>query len=519
MTNGPLARIVSSARVRFLIGIALASLGTAASAAVLGGLKTGSAGTMTVTLSSIAFNPDPSAVPLGPLSNSDVTTGTSLTFTGGPLAVSEAVLVSSPVTSSTVLPVTSYLQFGLHPNLVYSLASIGPGSSNTNCATATSIGDSCSPFAGSPLVFTKSPAGTTIGFAVAGRTSDTGVLGLPSGSTYQGGFVGPLAGMSPAQAQLFFCPSGTCVAADFASGRSITTSQSGAFSTVLVSGVDLTITKTDGVTTVVPGTTTTYTITVSNKGTVGVSGAAVTDTFPPEVTSATWTCTAAGGASCTASGSGDIADTVDLPSATSVTYTVQAAIDPSATGSVSNTATVAAPNGVTDVNTGNNSATDTDTLTPEADLQVVKTGPSAVQPGVGIVYIVSVTNNGPSDAQNVDLADTLPAGTTFVAQTKLTGPAFTLGATTTSIDDTIGTLAAGASASFRITIATGGISVGTTLSNTATVSASTTDQAPSNNSSTATTTISAQVPLLSPIGALALAFALLGAGLFALRRG
>ena len=198
------------------------------SAAVLGDLKTGSAGTMTIALSSITFNSDPSAVPIGP-PNSKVTTGTSLTFTGGPLAIDEGVLVSSPLTSSTTLPVTTYLQFALHPNLVYSLTSIGPGSSNTNCATATSIGDSCSPFAGSPLVLTKSSAGTTISFAVAGRASDTGTGGLSSGSVYGGMFTGVVAGQSPAQILLFFCPSGSCVSADFTSGKSLTTSQSGDF--------------------------------------------------------------------------------------------------------------------------------------------------------------------------------------------------------------------------------------------------------------------------------------------------
>ena len=52
----------------------------------------------------------------------------------------------------------------------------------------------------------------------------------------------------------------------------------------------------------------------------------------------------------------------------SVTYTVTAHIDPSARGSLANTATVALPAGLTDPVPGNNSATDTDTLTPEVDL-------------------------------------------------------------------------------------------------------------------------------------------------------
>ncbi|MDM8008999.1 MAG: SdrD B-like domain-containing protein [Phycisphaerae bacterium] len=125
---------------------------------------------------------------------------------------------------------------------------------------------------------------------------------------------------------------------------------------------DLSITKTDGVTSVVPGSSVTYTITASNAGPNAVTGATVTDTFPAALTSVSWVCVGAGGGTCTASGSGAINDTVNLPVGGSVTYTVSATVDPAATGTLSNTATVAAPTGVTDPNTTNDSATDTDTV-------------------------------------------------------------------------------------------------------------------------------------------------------------
>jgi uncharacterized repeat protein (TIGR01451 family)/fibro-slime domain-containing protein len=79
-----------------------------------------------------------------------------------------------------------------------------------------------------------------------------------------------------------------------------------------VSTSDLGITKTDGVTTAVPGTTTTYTIMVSNSGPSAVTGALVTDTLPAALTGATWTCVASAGSSCAASGTGNIATTVNL---------------------------------------------------------------------------------------------------------------------------------------------------------------------------------------------------------------
>ena len=116
---------------------------------------------------------------------------------------------------------------------------------------------------------------------------------------------------------------------------------------------DLSITKTDGVTTVVPGTADTYTIVVTNSRPEHATGATVADTFPAYLTGATWTATATGGATgFTASGSGNINDTVNLPVGSTITYTVTGTIDPAATGSLVNTATVTAPAGVTDTNPG-----------------------------------------------------------------------------------------------------------------------------------------------------------------------
>ena len=58
---------------------------------------------------------------------------------------------------------------------------------------------------------------------------------------------------------------------------------------------DLSITKTDGAATAVPGQAVTYTIVASNAGPTAVTAAAVADTLPAAVTGATWTCTASAG--------------------------------------------------------------------------------------------------------------------------------------------------------------------------------------------------------------------------------
>jgi uncharacterized repeat protein (TIGR01451 family) len=124
---------------------------------------------------------------------------------------------------------------------------------------------------------------------------------------------------------------------------------------------NLGITITDGVTTVSPGQAVTYTITVANAGPNAATGATVTDNMPVALTGITWTCSPA--LSCgAASGSGNIATTVSLANGGSATFTVNATVAAAATGSVVNTATVAAPAGTADPTTGNNSATDTDTV-------------------------------------------------------------------------------------------------------------------------------------------------------------
>ena len=262
---------------------------------------------------------------------------------------------------------------------------------------------------------------------------------------------------------------------------------------------DLSITKTDGVVTVIPGTTTTYTIAVSNAGPSAVVNAPVADTLPAAITSATWTCAATAGSSCgAASGVGNIASTVSLLAGGTATYTLVATISPSVTGSLVNTATVGVPVGVTDPNPGNNSATDTDTLTPSADLSVVKTGPATLVPGQNASWTLTATNGGPSTAVTVALSDTLPAGTTFVSLASPGGwacitPAVGAGGT---VSCTIASLAPLASGVFTLTVKVSpAVLTGTVISNTATVTTATTDPNPGNNSSTATGTASPSADL------------------------
>ena len=69
-----------------------------------------------------------------------------------------------------------------------------------------------------------------------------------------------------------------------------------------------------------------------------------------------------------------------------------------------------------ETNTSNNRDDDTVQITSSADVAIVKTVvPTTTPPGVNITYTLVVTNNGPSTAKDVTVADPLPAGITFVS--------------------------------------------------------------------------------------------------------
>src|SRR5262249_47186552 len=69
-----------------------------------------------------------------------------------------------------------------------------------------------------------------------------------------------------------------------------------------------------------------------------------------------------------------------------------------------------------------NSATDTDTLTPQADLSIAKTVSNST-PNVGdtISFTITLTDKGPSDATGVQVTDLLPSGLTLQSATPSQG--------------------------------------------------------------------------------------------------
>ncbi|HMP41758.1 MAG TPA: hypothetical protein PKA05_15370, partial [Roseiflexaceae bacterium] len=172
---------------------------------------------------------------------------------------------------------------------------------------------------------------------------------------------------------------------------------------------DIQISKTDGATSQIAGTTVTYTVVVSNPSSNTVNNVLVNDTLPASLAGVTWTCAGSSGATCPANGSGNLSNvSVNLPGGSQVTFTITGTLNASASGTLSNTATATVPAGVTDPTSSNNTATDTSAIERRANLVVTLTRTTdPVIAGAAIEYTIAVANAGPSNANGVSVLQTL----------------------------------------------------------------------------------------------------------------
>ncbi|MEO8355235.1 MAG: sortase [Chloroflexota bacterium] len=183
--------------------------------------------------------------------------------------------------------------------------------------------------------------------------------------------------------------------------------------TLTVNSADLSIVKDDGQTGYSAGGTVTYTVTASNLSGADITGAIVSDAVPANISSWAWVCTnqTGGATGCSAAGnsSSDFSDTVNLPVGGSIVYTVTANVIANPTGNLVNTATITPPAGFADMDTSNNSSTDTDTLS-SADLSIVKNdGQITYSGGAVVTYTVTVTNLGGVTVSGATVSDPKPA--------------------------------------------------------------------------------------------------------------
>ena len=254
-----------------------------------------------------------------------------------------------------------------------------------------------------------------------------------------------------------------------------------------VAGPDLAVSKT-GPDTAAAGSQVVYTVIVQNIGSTAAGAVTLTDnaspssfTFVSMVADPAFSCATPsvgtnGTITCTAPG---------MAPGASATFTITLQIDPQAApgDAFTNEATATTAG---DPNSENNTGSAV-TFVPSnnADLGVIKDGPSGAAPDTNVSYDITVLNGGPADAPSTSLTDTLPGTMTFVSITQNNGPSFICTPTGNMITCSIASLPAGASANFTLVgHIPSGTPQGTSFNNTANVVSSAPDPNPDNNSST-----------------------------------
>lgn len=262
------------------------------------------------------------------------------------------------------------------------------------------------------------------------------------------------------------------------------------FTGAQVQNADLAVTKTDTPDPVTEGGNVTYTIVVTNNGPGAASNVALSDTLDELVafvssTSSQGTCSEdSGTVSC------DIGGLANGASATvTVVVTTPDVMEPL---QITNQASVSGTE--PDPVSSNDSATEQTTVVPAgpamADLAVTKsdTPDPVFSGGLQLTYTITVDNNGPDTATSVVVVDTLPAGVNFDTATTNVGDCDTM-AVAGEVTCRLGTLDTSSTAAITIVVTPDEVADATTITNTATVSATEDDPVSENNTATESTTV------------------------------
>ncbi|WP_416970237.1 isopeptide-forming domain-containing fimbrial protein [Streptomyces sp. 4F14] len=430
VTCGPVATVASGASTSWTITVLLAS-SYKGNGSDIGNTATVSSSTSDPNSSNNSGSSGPP--PIVPQSDFDVTSSTA----GGPVAPG----------STTTIPVV--------------VKNNGPADAQGNVTVAVNLPSGVTASGTQPSGCTANSAGTTVTCTVPAASLASGQsVNLP---------IGVLVSPSAAPNSTLTQPGGITVSGP----NDNVSSNNQADAVVRTSGAtnDLAVTKSASPTSVNYGSTTVFTVTVTNNGPSAATGVQVTDQLPSGLT---YVSDDANGAYNSGTGVWTVGA---LANGASATLHITARM--TSTSAQTNTVSQATSNG-TDPTPCSNCASAT--VTPvAADLATTKSATGTpVAPGQTFQYQITVTNNGPSAAANVSVTDTLPSQLAFVSSSS--------GCTASGQSVTcpqIASLANGSSQTFTITARvdpsyTGN---GSDIANTASAGSSTPDPTPGNNTS------------------------------------
>src|SRR5208282_195873 len=240
----------------------------------------------------------------------------------------------------------------------------------------------------------------------------------------------------------------------------------------------------------------TYTQVVQNNGPAASGTATFTDTIPTGTSFVSfgvptgWNC---GTLPAVGATTGTITCTISslaVNATASFPFVVKVTVGTAAGTGITNTANINIPcSSTTDPNCANNTASTTVYVASatQSDLAIVKTAsPEPVNQGTNLAYTLQVTNNGPAVAQNVVVTDPLPSQVTYSSASTTQGSCSQASGTVTC---NLGSVSVGGLVLITINVSANTFSSATLASNTATVTASTSDPNLTNNTSTAISTI------------------------------
>ncbi|MDP8956615.1 MAG: sortase [Actinomycetota bacterium] len=234
------------------------------------------------------------------------------------------------------------------------------------------------------------------------------------------------------------------------------------------------------------GSPATYNLIVSNAGPSDAQGPIiVSDTLPAGLSyssfsGAGWSCSAvAQDVTCTHAG--------DLAAGANTTVSLVVDVGSDALPSVTNVASVDSE--TVDPDDTNNTDQDASGVDPVADLSLTKVASAdPVQLGSPFTYTITVSNDGPSAAAGVQMADLLPSALTFVSADPSQGSCIEIAGV---VACSLGTIAAGNSATIALRVLP---TAAGNVDNTAEVLSSVADPDPSNNEDTEGVTVEAPPP-------------------------